>query len=187
MSPKDFHKKFLSDLDIPARDLDSVKKVLDVLQSEPTVMRRAVPPAGYEDELIKNLRMKLPPERSLSAAPQRRKEDQVPKRSWFFSPAFSWSITGALTVMFVALTVTFRNHTTFETSLSPADLLAQAVRQTPSREIASWVASVGDSATQLRVVRSNMNAIAEEFCDNPDHHHVDQAINKVAADAGITL
>lgn len=185
MSPDDFYKKFLDGVAIKSSDEKGVKKVLSILQSEPQVMSRAVPPAGYEDELLRSLRKRLPPETvAVPALRQRRQEDRGWRRLWLRSTSFSWTVTGALTIFVCIFTFSMRDK--FSENIVSRDLLTATALRAPAGDLENWVATVGDSATQIRVAQTNINAIAEAMSrDDVDAAAIERALDKVAGEAGM--
>lgn len=185
MSPDDFYKKFLDGVELSRSDEKGVKRVLNVLQSEPQVMSRAVPPAGYEDELLRSLRKRLPPETvAVPALRQRRQDDRGWRRLWLRSSSFSWAVTGALTVFVCILSFSMRDK--FSENVVSRDLLTATALRAPTGDLENWVATVGDSATQIRVAQTNINAIAEAMSrDDVDTAAIERALDKVAFDAGM--
>lgn len=184
MNPEDFYKKFLDGAGLAPEQQEGAKRVLEVLRTEPAVMNRALPPAGYEADLLKSLRARLPQPSVPMLVPQRRESDRAWWRLGIFSPYFSWTITGSLTVAVCVLAFHFRDQLT--RNFSPADLLTATAKQVPSQDMENWVASIGDSATQFRVAQTNLNAIAEAMSlEGVGLSTVDQALDKVAGDAGM--
>jgi len=184
MNPDDFYKKCLEGAEIPAADVAGVKRVLEVIRSEPSVMSRAEPPAGYEMELLKSLSRKLPETKTApaSAAPHRRKED---RRWWIFNPGFSWSLSGTLAITVFALVIGLNRQSPIQQVQQDADLLTQAAKKGPNRMVASWVASVGDSATQMRVAKADINTIAEEAVHSQNSAAFSDALDAVAHRMGL--
>ena len=185
MSPEEFKKKFLEGVELKNSEQAGVEKVLRVLQSEPQVMNRAVPPAGYEDELLRALRKRLPAETAVAApVPQRRrKDDRSWRRLWLFSPSFSWTLTGSFAVFVAVFTFSLRDR--LGGNFAPHDLLTATALRAPVNDLENWVASVGDSATQIRVAQTNINAIAEAMSRDVDSEAIERALDKVAGEAGM--
>lgn len=156
MSPDEYAKKILAEID-GEHDL-GMRKVLEILRTEPAVMNRAVAPVGYEKDLLASLSAKLPQLKLATRQPERRKS-----RLWIFSPSFSWSISGTLAVLVVILSIGYGRLKVIEVpTTSEADFLVVAASKAPTREIASWVASTGDSANQIRVAQNDLTVLMEE-------------------------
>lgn len=163
MSPKEsneaFVEKFLKDLDLAPHDEVGVSKVLEFLHTEPSVMSRAQAPTGYESDLLASLRAKLPPEKTAKVATPA----PVKRRLWIFSPQFSWSVSGTLAVLVAVLAIGYGRMRVIEVPVpAEGDFLVQAAAKAPTREIASWMSSVGDSATQIRVAQNDLTVVLEE-------------------------
>ncbi len=180
MNPDDFYKKFLEGAEISAVDENGVKQVLEAIRLDSSVMNRAEAPAGYEEELLNNLNRRLPAVNV--TVPHRRKED---RRWWIFNPGFSWSLSGVLAVAVVVLVAGLRYEFYKSEQLVETDILTQTAKKGPNRMVANWVASVGDSATQIRVAHADINTIAEDMARSQNSAGIAHALEAVAHRMGL--
>lgn len=178
MSPDDFYKKHLDEAEFEAAQKEGAQKVLSVLRNQPATMSRAEPPLGYEEDLLRALRLKLPLQKATPVAP-------ASTGFWEFkflnSPALSWTMAGVFALVAIVTTFNFR---TAPESVS-GDLLAQTAQKGSVSEVDGWVASVGDGALQRRVARADMDTLAQDLESKEDSQVIESVLKDVARTMGM--
>jgi len=187
---EEFWRKFSAELEVSGSDESGLRHVLEEIRQSPAAMSRAVPPAGYESELLGKLRDKLPATPSSRSeiservrGLRRRAMDHVP---FFLRPSFSWGASSAFALLAVIGSITYirmsRDHDRAQVAALDAasgDLLSQTAAKGANRVVASWVESVGDGGTQMRVAQNDFVVLSGDLRNSRDVRALDRALEEM--------
>lgn len=173
-----------NDLLLEAELLDETGEygaLLNEISSSPSKYGRVDPPAGYENQLVAALKMRIPME---AKAPL--KASQHESRSGFItnfisSTKIAWSFSGVMAV-FVAV-LAFQSLQQSEKAFEEGDydILSQTAQRGNSEAVERWLASVSDLGVQA--LHDPSAGIVQELSD-ADPATAQKALEDVARSLG---